>query len=235
MRHERLNRLAKVNDARTYLEIGVEAGNTFFKVDVPDKVAVDPKFRFDVADHPGSRYFEITSDEFFAQHAVEFEGTFDLIYLDGLHTFEQCLRDFCATQHLANDRTIWLIDDTVPVTYASSLPVYRQTLKVREETGDEVRAWMGDVFKVVFMLHDFFPQFSFATSPGHGQTTVWQSPRPDFAPKWNSPRQIAELNFADFLMHKELLRIQPDAETLEEISPSRRRRVSQRLRGALDR
>jgi hypothetical protein len=47
-RPRRINRLAKLIDAQSYLEIGVASGETFFRVDCPRKVAVDPRFQFDV-------------------------------------------------------------------------------------------------------------------------------------------------------------------------------------------
>jgi hypothetical protein len=45
-RFERLNALAKITSASTYLEIGVAKGATFTRVTVPYKVGVDPKFQF---------------------------------------------------------------------------------------------------------------------------------------------------------------------------------------------
>ncbi|NEP71306.1 MAG: class I SAM-dependent methyltransferase [Okeania sp. SIO2G4] len=50
-------------------------------------------------------FLEVSSDEFFRSYAKEFES-FDLIYLDGLHTFEQTFRDFCAFLAVAHSKTI---------------------------------------------------------------------------------------------------------------------------------
>ena len=47
-RFERLNALADINSASKYLEIGVSSGETFIRVKVPKKIAVDPCFRDDV-------------------------------------------------------------------------------------------------------------------------------------------------------------------------------------------
>ena len=58
-------------------------------------------------------YHPITSDQY-RMPLLGDERPFDLIFLDGLHTYSQTLRDFRASQALAHSRTVWLIDDTVP-------------------------------------------------------------------------------------------------------------------------
>ncbi len=60
----RIARIAALTGAATYLEIGVEYGQTFFCVEIAAKDAVDPKFRFDTADRagPSVRFFAETSD-----------------------------------------------------------------------------------------------------------------------------------------------------------------------------
>ena len=44
---DRLNMLASVNSAKTYLEIGVCTGGNFIQVEVDSKTGVDPFFQFD--------------------------------------------------------------------------------------------------------------------------------------------------------------------------------------------
>src|ERR1700688_4346226 len=47
----RIMRIAQHAAARSYLEIGVCRGRTFNRVDFERKVAVDPRFQFDVANY----------------------------------------------------------------------------------------------------------------------------------------------------------------------------------------
>lgn len=199
-RFERLNALAAVNNASSYLEIGVSEGNTFFQVAVEVKVGVDPRFRFDSDERSDdlTRFHEITSDHFFATVASSY-APFDLIYLDGLHKFEQTFRDFCASLAFSHHGTIWLIDDTRPTSYASSLAEPAAVHRIRADTGDSDNRWHGDAFKAVLAIADFFPQFSFATFTGHGQTAVWFEPRSDFAPRWNNLETISRFDFAKYL------------------------------------
>jgi hypothetical protein len=202
---ERLNALAKINDAQTYLEIGVATGATFRRVQVPYKVAVDPHFGFDAREYSNALtiFHQVTSDIFFSQLAPNYKP-FDLIYLDGLHTFEQTFRDFCASLRHSHSRTIWLLDDTHPTSLLAAHPDQMFALRLREKTRFiRDRRWMGDVYKVVFAIHDFFPQFSYATFPEHGQTAVWQETRADFAPTWNSLKKISGMKYRDFLKYRD--------------------------------
>lgn len=202
-RHERLNALAVLGQARKYLEIGVSHGTTFRQVQVPYKVAVDPKFRFDFREEssPQTFFHETTSDRFFATLAWQ-HGSFDLIYLDGLHTFSQTFRDFCASLRFAHERTIWLIDDTHPTGPLAASLNRRWVSCCRRWFHLRDRSWMGDVYKVVFAVHDFFPQFSYATFSGHGQTAMWSQTRKDFTPTWNSLRAIEGLQYRGFRRYR---------------------------------
>lgn len=201
-RPERINFLSQINQSNFYLEIGVNKGVTFNQIKIKNKVAVDPRFRFKYIDYACEhiRFYEITSDEFFRTSSNE---VFDFIYLDGLHIFEQTFRDFCATLAMSNEKTIWLIDDTVPSDMFAADRSLERGVRLRQATGGKGGAWMGDVFKTIYAIHDFFPQFSYATFPGHGQTVVWRETRKDFQPRWNSLSEITALTYLDFLETKE--------------------------------
>lgn len=223
-RHGRLNSLGKVLGASRYLEIGVASGYTFFNVAAPFKVAVDPRFRFDYKSSESStcRFHEVTSDSFFREYAGVYQS-FDLIYLDGLHTFEQTFRDFCSTLAFSHERTVWLIDDTHPVSLSSSVPSQRVSRLLKTETQERSGAWMGDVYKVVFAIHDFFPQFTYWTFSGHGQTVVYKQQRYDFEPKWNSLEAISRATYSDFLVHKnEIMRVCNPSGILEAVEENAR-------------
>ncbi|GEM_PF-567943 len=200
IRSSRLNTLASINQSSSYLEIGVHKGQTFKEIKVEKKVAVDPKFLLNQNEYDSKNvvFLEITSDEFFRNFAKDFPE-FDLIYLDGLHCFEQTYRDFCASIACAHSKTIWLIDDTCPGSYAQAQSSHQLAKRLKQLSGEKDGSWMGDVFKVVAAIHDFFPQYSFATFPDHGQTVVWKKWRTDFQPKWNNLEMISRLEYADFV------------------------------------
>ena len=204
----RLRSIAQVIGAQRYLEIGVHLGLTFHALDLPRMDGVDPDFLFDPADHArdGRRYFSVTSDAFFAGPPVG--GPYDLIFLDGLHVFTQTFRDFCASQAMAHGGTVWLIDDTGPNDIFSAIPDQDLALELRTAHGLTSRAWNGDVFKIVFALHDFFPSFDYRTIVGPGgrpQTMVVRRPRGAFSPRWNDLEAVSRLSYMDYLQNRDLL------------------------------
>lgn len=106
-RDGRLNALGGIIDASNCLEIGVYAGVTFNQVDIANKTAVDPKFAFNFHEYESDsvKFFEIESDEFFAKHVTS-NFKFDVIYLDGLHKFEQTFRDLLNCLSFVHDKSI---------------------------------------------------------------------------------------------------------------------------------
>ncbi|HTT83085.1 MAG TPA: class I SAM-dependent methyltransferase [Rhizomicrobium sp.] len=222
----RINRLAAIVGARSYLEIGVRRGGTFFHVQIAEKVAVDPKFQFDVGQRPpNERFFAMTSDEWFQQHSAG--TTFDIIFIDGLHTFDQTLRDFCNSLFVSHPRTLWLIDDTMPSDMYAAWPDQVQAARTRRvDLGNHPewprsRAWQGDVFKVVFALHDFFPHISYRTlMSGKPQTLAWRQPRDRFEPVLNSMEAIARMSYFHFRFNEHILRKVQDEPAFDEITRS---------------
>ena len=67
----------KYND---YLEIGCDQDENFSQINIKNKVGVDPK---------SGGTLRMTSDEFFRTNRNKFE----IIFLDGLHTYEQTIKD----------------------------------------------------------------------------------------------------------------------------------------------
>jgi hypothetical protein len=87
-----LNALLRGTHAVSYLEIGVDEGRTFENVVCAERWGVDPSPKFDMSRLPdGATFFRLTSDEFFA--GLSAEKGFDVVFLDGLHTFEQTYTD----------------------------------------------------------------------------------------------------------------------------------------------
>jgi hypothetical protein len=201
----RLNRAARLNGARTYLEIGVLFGGTFAGVNVPVRHGVDPHLRVEpqALTGPGVELFSMTSDRFFSSGNVT---TYDLVMIDGLHTYEQVFRDFLGSMSHAHERTIWLIDDTLPNDVYSSLRDHDHAMAERHRAGSADPSWHGDVFKIVPTLHDFFPMLSYATivNSGNPQTLVWRQPRPSFRPWFNDLERISRLTYFDISSHSML-------------------------------
>ena len=139
-------------DRSRYLEIGVHTGVLFTHVRARRKVGVDP-----VRAVPGWRWWlhpntavrgsfvATTSDEYFA--ALAPATRFDVVFVDGEHTYEQSLRDVeNALAHLSPDGVV-LVHDCNPPSAASALRDPREAARL---PGGE--CWCGDVWKTIVHL-----------------------------------------------------------------------------------
>ena len=163
--------------AGAYLEIGVESGFTFEAVNLKNKSAVDPKFLFNKWTKSRSiKLYETTSDAYFELN----NGSnlfFDLVYLDGLHTFEQTYMDLGNTFQFLHSNSIVIIDDTVPCDSYSSNPVQKFAYETRISAGiKNDGSWHGDVFKLVCTLNYLnLPELNYRTLVDlqNPKTVVW--------------------------------------------------------------
>jgi hypothetical protein len=146
----RINQLQSLNKATRYLEVGVNKGETFFNVNFQEKVAVDPLFRFDVADHQGEGvlFIDKVSDKFFAD--AQSHRQFDIIFLDGLHTYDQTYRDFTHSLLCSHPKTFILIDDTFPADSISAMRSQKFSRSSRKKAFPQLDNlpgwWHGDTF-----------------------------------------------------------------------------------------
>lgn len=196
----RLNKLASALKVGRYLEIGVETGITFHQVDCQLKTGVDPKFLFDLARseelnrHGICEYHEVASDVFFSGRDRGGER-YDLIFIDGLHHFDQVMRDFIHSTAHAHPRTVFLIDDTLPCDVFSAMRDQQQALELRSRysLGFQGNAWHGDVYLFVLLLPVYFPGYRFRTIVGSGsnpQTVVWFDPGHMEVGEWMQARSL---------------------------------------------
>jgi hypothetical protein len=113
-----------------YLEIGIEEGHNFRAITAENKMGVDPYPKF-----WEGRIYQMTSDEFFKT-----KRTLDgVIFVDGLHTYEQALRDIENSARCMTDRSIILVHDCMP-----GSPEEEQ-----KEPASPGAAWCGDVWKAI--------------------------------------------------------------------------------------
>lgn len=199
-------------DAPRYLEIGVNKGLTFHELHAELQVAVDPTFNFDWEAEQAQRgaqaqYHQVTSDEYFGS-VIDPDQLFDVIYLDGLHTFEQTLRDLNnALNHLAPGGAI-LVDDVKPTSYHASLPDMANFFEVRRYERDHRPSWMGDVYKLVWFIDTFYQSLSYATvANNHGQAVIWRERREYVTER--SVAEVGEFSFESFVLEQETLHRRP--------------------------
>lgn len=145
-----------------YVEIGLGHGRSL-GLAAPATVAlgIDPvmasyeRLLYSAAGNPAQLYLE-TSDEFFARHDLRREmgkAAFDLGFIDGLHLFEQVLKDFINLERYAGKDSVVLIHDCLPI---NALVAARERC-----TG----FWTGDVWKIVPCLKTMRPDLHIFTIP----------------------------------------------------------------------
>jgi hypothetical protein len=158
-----LQRLLDQRREPSYLEIGVYRGENFLKIRAATKFAVDPALHislrakmagwFKNPGNAGNKYYEMTSDDFFARHNGDLpkEGL-DVVFVDGLHTYAQALRD---TEHsliyLKSDGVIVLHDCNPPHQAAATPASSAEEARAQQVPGWDNR-WCGDVWKAILYL-----------------------------------------------------------------------------------
>ena len=113
-----------------YLEIGCDQDQLFSKIDIQNKVGVDPV---------SGGNLRKTSDEFFKANNKKF----DLVFIDGLHTYDQVKKDIINSLDCLKEIGVVLVHDCMPDCMSKqAVPRYRMT-------------WNGDVWKAIVDLRHY--------------------------------------------------------------------------------
>lgn len=157
-----LQRFHELLHPASYVEVGLGHGRSLALAGPETKaVGIDPfqgaweRLNY-VSPHGPATLFPLTSDDFFAQHDLrEVIGreTFDLAFIDGLHLFEQALKDFINLERYAGKDSVILIHDCLPIA-----PIVAERDRC---TG----FWTGDVWRIIPCLKTFRPDLQIATIP----------------------------------------------------------------------
>lgn len=144
---------------KVYVEIGVFQGETLgLARSGTSAIGIDP------APRSGARrtyvaeteIHTMTSDEFFKrldEKNLSVPGLFDLVFIDGLHHFDQVIRDFINVERYC---------------HAKSVVVFHDTLPIASQVASRERAsgfWCGDVWPIVRCLLHYRPELIVATIP----------------------------------------------------------------------
>jgi hypothetical protein len=212
----RANELARNLGSQRYLEIGVLHGTTFRDEEIAERTAVDPGFGFDtdaLANHV-TRFFRQTSDAFFLEEPMS--PQYDVVLIDGMHTFEQVIRDLSNALLRTHQRSVIILDDTVPDDVYSTVKDGAASYEYREKDGAPARGWQGDVYKSVFFIHDFVPSLDYRTIIGAGnpQTLVWRANGVHRSPVFGDMEQISRLTYFDLQQHFAALQPTTDEEAM---------------------
>ena len=163
-----------------YLEIGCDQDQLFSKVQIQNKIGVDPVSGGNVRK---------TSDDFFKDN----NRKFDIVFIDGLHTYEQVKKDILNSVNCLNNNGIILVHDCMPDNLSKqAVPRYRML-------------WNGDVWKAIVDLRqdENLEIFTCEMDQGIG---VIQKKKNSSVLEIDKP--INQLKFEDyFYNYKEYLRV----------------------------
>lgn len=143
-----------------YIEIGVDKGESLKLAHLSTfSIGIDPEPQLQYELPSNSKIFAISSDEFFQNYNLlkELEGQrVNFAFIDGLHLFEQAIKDFCNLEKYSQKNTVICFHDTLPLD------------EITSRRNRVTRFWSGDVWKIVPILKQYRPDlkiFTVATKP----------------------------------------------------------------------
>lgn len=155
-------KILELISGENYLEIGVSTGSSFIPIQAKRKWGVDPAYyltwkrrlKYRVWSSLGlkeERLFRMTSDDFFArnQKMLSVYGV-DVCLVDGLHTYDQALRDVLNTLTYLKPSGVILLHDCNPITELMARPANR--IEDLFDVPDWDGSWSGDVWKAIAHL-----------------------------------------------------------------------------------
>lgn len=107
---------------KSYLEIGCDKDEIFSKIKIDNKIGVDPSSGGTIRD---------TSDNFFKKNNIKF----DIIFIDGLHFYDQVKKDIDNSLLFLNDNGVIFLHDCMPMCF------------MRQAVPRATGLWNGDVWK----------------------------------------------------------------------------------------
>ena len=117
-----VNNIIERKKYETYLEIGCDKNILFNSVKIKKKIGIDPVSGGNI---------RMSSDNFFKNN----QDKFDLIFIDGLHQYEQVKRDVYNSLKFLNDNGVILLHDCMPSSFMRQAPKRSSNI------------WNGDVWK----------------------------------------------------------------------------------------
>ena len=151
-----LHGVHRVLEPANYVEIGVHQGISVAQArETTQVIGVDPAPDIEITLPDTVTIYEATSDDFFAEQDLGelLGGPVQLGFIDGLHLFEQVLRDFMNLERYSSSDTVVILHDCLPL---------NEVTAARERTTD---FYAGDVWKATLALRRRRPELDMVLVP----------------------------------------------------------------------
>lgn len=202
---KRVKFLQKIIDTmkyKTYLEIGCRYGETLSNLkNIDSRVGIDPEaLRRDqyYTDKGFCFIYHCTSDEYFKTYGM-LHNSIDLIFIDGLHRYEQVIKDVKNSLSILSDKGLIVLHDCNP-----------PSAEAAEEDYDinGRREWCGDVWKII----PTYRENSFVVDYDYGMGILTKTEPKEF------DKNIAKMTYEDKDMNLGLASMEYFHSWLEDIS-----------------
>ena len=145
----------KTLQPKNYLEIGVNTGTSLQNASSSKVVGVDPYPNIEHELSDNTTIFSVGSDTFFKEESVEqlLDGKIELAFVDGLHQFDQVLKDFINIEKHSNKNSVVLFHDIYPVVPETATREWNTYY------------WAGDTWKFMHIVNKYRPDLTIKTIP----------------------------------------------------------------------
>ena len=174
-----LKEIIKYKNYNSYLEIGCDQDENFSQISIKNKIGVDPK--------SGGTH-RMTSDTFFLNNTQ----TYDLIYIDGLHTYEQTIKDIKNSLKYLNQNGTIVLHDCLPK-------------KIWNQIVPRMHGhWNGDVWKAIVEARTWKNINTFTIIADHGLGVIQKKDNSNIL--LEEIDNYKKLKFKDYyIKHKEFM------------------------------
>ena len=166
-----IQHIIDIKKYKTYLEIGCYKDDVFSNIKIENKTGVDPVSGGNVRE---------SSDSFFKKNNYKF----DIIFIDGLHHYEQVKKDIQNSLLYLNKDGIVILHDCMPQRF------------IDQATPQSKGTWMGDVWKNIVECRTLSDIQTYTIHADHGIGILLK--RPNVNPLTLPVSNFKKLKFKDF-------------------------------------
>lgn len=166
-----IKKIIKDRNYKSYLEIGCDNNQNFSQISIDNKVGVDPL---------KGGTLRMTSDQFFLNNKI----FFDIIFLDGLHTYEQTIKDIENSLIFLKNNGVILVHDCLPK------KIWNQI--VPRMYGH----WNGDVWKAIVHTRTLHQADTYTCKADHGIGIIFK--RKNKNPLTLNHKNFKKLKFSEY-------------------------------------